>query len=161
MHNEWRRRSRRSDIDTPGGSHWHLYTEGIATEIERRTVSPDVFRPRTGRLDWDSWCQVHQTWLARKSLRDTKARRSTRPFFGSWYNIQGQIETGCWLGAEMVRVWAESRSLSEIATLEQATVRRLARDGLRAMLQRNRRGWHQPISRPGRIRRIAFRGSSD
>jgi hypothetical protein len=139
VHNEWRRKSRRGDIDTPGGSYWQLYTEGFATEIERRIVSPDVFRRRTGRLDWEPWCQAHRTWLARKFLHDTRARRSTRPFFGSWYNIQGQIETGYWLGAQMIREWAERKSIPEISTLGQATVGRWARGSLRGMVQRNGR----------------------
>jgi len=129
-HDEWRRRAglgRTSDLH---GAYGQLYTEGFATECERRIEDPRSFRLRTGRADWLTWCTRHRSWLAAKFLRDTAAQRSVRPFFASWYNIRGQIETGYFLGQQMVREWAETASLNELAILPEAALRRKARSTL-------------------------------
>jgi hypothetical protein len=62
-----------------------------------------------------------------------KARRSVRPFFGSWYNIVGQIECGYYLGAEIVHEWTRNASLKEIAILPEPVVRRKVRSTLRRL----------------------------
>jgi len=131
VHDEWRRRSGLRGIEAPGGPYWQLYEEGFATECERRIEDPRSFRLRTGRRDWLPWCTGHRAWLAARFLRDAAARRSVRPFFGSWYNIRGHIECGYYLGQEMVRQWAETSSLKQVATLPESVVRRRARATLR------------------------------
>jgi hypothetical protein len=132
-HDEWRRRRGLRGIEQPGGSFWRLYEEGFATECERRIEDPRRFRLRTGRPDWVPWCAANRAWLAARFLRDVKAGRSLRPFFGSWYNIRGRIECGYFLGAEVVREWARSASLQEVATLPETVVRRKVRSTLRRM----------------------------
>lgn len=114
---------------------WTLYEEGVATYCERQ-VEPQSFPARTGRNDWLTWCDASRTWLAQKFLRDVAARRSLRPFFGSWYNICGYIETGYYLGSEVIRDWTEELSLRTIATLPRSEVRRRARTTLRRFAQR-------------------------
>jgi hypothetical protein len=132
-HDDWRIRSGLRGIELPGGPLWHLYTEGFATECERRIERPQRFRLRTGDSDWLRWCTDHRAWLAAKFLHDVKARRSSRPFFGSWYNIRGRIECGYFLGAEVVREWTRSASLKEVATLSESVVRRRVKATLRGM----------------------------
>lgn len=124
VHEEWRLRASIRGVDGPTGPFWQLYAEGFATECERRVESPRRFRLRTGREDWLPWCTAHRSWLARKFLRDVRARRSVRPFFGSWYSVRGQIECGYFLGAEIIRDWAERLSLREVAVLPEGAVRR-------------------------------------
>ncbi len=135
-HDEWRRRSGLRGIEAPGGPYWQLYEEGFATECERRIEDPRSFRQRTGRPDWLPWCERHRAWLAAKFLREAQARKSVRPFFGSWDNIRGHIECGYFLGAEMVREWSRTESLREVATLPESVVRRRARTVLRRMAER-------------------------
>lgn|GEM_PF-278053 len=130
-HDEWRRRRGLRGIVGPSGPFWQLYEEGFATECERRIEDPRSFRLRTGRADWLPWCTRHRAWLAAKFLRDAGARRSMRPFFGSWYNIRGHIDSGYYLGQEMVREWTETASLREVALLPEPAVRRKARLTLR------------------------------
>ena len=135
-HDEWRRRDYQVGIEGPRGPYWQLYVEGFATACERQILSPAAFRLRTGRPDWLSWCRDHEVWLARKFLREVQDGRSTRPFFGSWYPIRGQVECGYWLGAKIVRDWRRNTSWEEIATLPETTVRERVRDGLQRMAER-------------------------
>jgi len=130
---EWRRRAALEGLAEFRGAYLQLYEEGFATECERRVEDPRSFRLRTGRADWLPGCSSHRAWLAAKFLRDVKARRSVRPFFGSWYNIRGQIECGYYLGQEMVREWTETASLREVAVLPETVVRRRARATLLRM----------------------------
>ncbi|MDE1822170.1 MAG: hypothetical protein KGI98_15130 [Euryarchaeota archaeon] len=115
---------------------WMLYEEGFATHCERR-IEPEGFLRRTGRKDWLPWCDEHRSWLARKFLSDVAGRRSLRPFFGSWYNIRGQIETGYYLGSEMIREWTERGSLQEVARLPLPEVRLRARATLGRLASRS------------------------
>ncbi len=134
-HDEWRRRNGLRGIEQPRGPLWQLYEEGFATESERRIESSRQFRLRTGRPDWLPWCMSHRAWLAAKFLRDMKARRSVRPFFGSWYNIDGRIECGYYLGAEIVHEWTRTASLEDVAVLPEAVVRRKVRSALRRLAE--------------------------
>ena len=134
-HDEWRRRSDLRAIGEPGGPYWQLYEEGCATECERRIEDPRSFRLRTGRADWLPWCASHWAWLAAKFLRDAGARKSMRPFFGSWYRIHGHIECGYYLGQLMVWEWAQTKSLKEVASLPEAVIKRRARSTLHKMAE--------------------------
>ena len=81
-------------------------------------------------MGWSAWCRSHRRELAARFLRATRRHRSVRSFFGSWYRIGGHIETGYWLGAEVVRSLEASLTLREIATLPSSEVRVLLRGGL-------------------------------
>lgn len=121
-HEEWRRRSGLPPLGRGRGPFWQLYEEGLATECERRIEPAARFRLRTGRPDWLPWCEAHRADLARMFWRATRARRSVRPFFGSWYRIHGQTECGYYLGAEAIRELARTRSMEEIARLSSTEV---------------------------------------
>ncbi len=117
VHDAWRRAARMRGIAARGGPYWQLYVEGFATECERRIDDPRSFAGRTGRSGWLEWCTTHRSWLAAKFLRDVRARRSVRAFFGSWYDLRGQVECGYFLGQEVVREWADATSLKSVAQL--------------------------------------------
>ena len=110
---------------------WTLYEEGLATYCERK-LEPRSFALRTGKQDWLPWCDRRRAWLARKFLRDVTERRSLRPFFGSWSDIGGYVETGYYLGSEMIREWVHTLPLRTLAALPRPAIRRKAR----ATLQR-------------------------
>ncbi|MCI4372897.1 MAG: hypothetical protein L3K02_04570 [Thermoplasmata archaeon] len=138
-HDEWRRRAGLGGNAGFKGPFLQLYEEGFATECERRIGNAKSFRLRRGEEDWIPWCTAHRAWLSPKFLRDVHARRSVRPFFGSWYNIRGHIECGYYLGQEMVRDWAEATSLQEVAVLPEVGVRRKARASLSRVAERGAR----------------------
>jgi hypothetical protein len=132
VHDEWRRRAGLPGIEDSQGPYWRLYEEGFATECERVIEDPRRFRLRTGRADWLPWCTGHRAELAQKFLRDVRARRPVRRFFGSWYNIQGHTECGYYLGAEVIRQLKETLSLHRIACLTAPQARRISRAVLRS-----------------------------
>jgi hypothetical protein len=135
-HDEWRVRDGQRGIELPRGPLWQLYEEGFATECERRIEGPRQFARRTGRPDWLRWCITHRAWLAAKFLGEVKARRSLRPFFGSWYGVRGRSECGYFLGVEVVRHWTRSASLNQVATLPEPIVLRRVKSTLRRMAVR-------------------------
>ncbi|MGA7650690.1 MAG: hypothetical protein WBW40_08320 [Thermoplasmata archaeon] len=151
---EWRRRRGLRGIEEPRGPYWQLYEEGFATECERRIEDPRSFRLKTGQADWLPWCRRHRAWLAAKFLRDVEARRSMRPFFGSWYDIRGHIECGYYLGQEMVREWTETASLQKVAVLPEPVVRRKARSTLRRWAEVDRTGMNGAHGRGPTARRV-------
>lgn len=132
-HYEWRRRYGVDHQPVKDHPLWQLYEEGFATQAEREIEGSDAFRIRTGDPRWLPWCESHRRWLATKFLEDVKARRSVRPFFGSWYNIKGHIQTGYYLGAEVIREWRRSWSFESCAVVPEMAVRPMARKALREM----------------------------
>jgi hypothetical protein len=126
-HDEWRGPRAEATASTLRGPYGQLYSEGFATECERQIESPDRFSLRTGRADWLPWCLSHRDWLARRFLRDVASHRSVRPFFGSWYNVRGQIECGYFLGQQVIRDWLKTDSLIEIARLPESEIRSRAK----------------------------------
>lgn len=126
-HDEWRRGGGLPGIEGGRGPYWHLYEEGFATQCERMIEDPRLFGLRTGRADWISWCTQHRAQLARQFVRDVRARRSVRRFFGSWFNLHGYTECGYFLGAEVIRELITSMSLRDIACLSRDEIRRQCR----------------------------------
>ena len=165
-HYEWRRQHHRAtpDPDRSTPPFWQLYEEGFATQAEREVSDPEAFALRTGDPRWLPWCERHRRWLATKFLEDVRARRSVRPFFGSWYNVRGHIETGYYLGAEVVREWRRAWSFETCAVLSEDAAKELARKTLRGIasgeIPAQRTGHGRPVPtvqrhgshRPGKLR---------
>ena len=66
---------------------------------------------------WRTWCQDNLSWLASEFLRRIDQEEDMRPFFGSWFNLRGQKQTGYFLGHELIKRLQEQMSLHEIALL--------------------------------------------
>jgi len=135
FHSNLRRSSGRGDLDALRGPYFRLYTEGFATEIERLVAA----RRNLGNVDrdpgWSDWCRTHRGWLARRYLDTVRRRRSVRPFYGSWYRVGGHIETGYWLGAEIVGGWVGRKSLRSISMMDEPTIRAEVRASLKWMAE--------------------------
>ncbi len=101
------------------GPWWQLYTEGFAQWCEHLLLArPTWHMQDEARKDWLDWCQENRGWLAAEFLRRVNKGESTRPFFGSWYEIQGYKQTGYFLGHELIKTLAATYSLREIALLQ-------------------------------------------
>jgi hypothetical protein len=124
-HRKWRR-DREQESPDPW---WKVYEEGFATYCER-LVEPEEFPLRTGRKNWLRWCDAHRAWLARRFLRDANARKSLQPYFGSWSDVEGQIETGYYLGSEVIREMVDESNLRQVAALSTPEIRRQTRAAL-------------------------------
>jgi hypothetical protein len=68
--------------------------------------------------DWLAWCQANKSWLSGEFLRTVDAGASVRPFFGSWFDIQGRKQCGYYVGHEAIRQLEADMSLDEIALLD-------------------------------------------
>jgi hypothetical protein len=68
--------------------------------------------------DWLEWCQGRKGWLARKFLQVVDEGRSVRRLFGSWYDIEGQRQSGYFVGHELIKELEGSMGIREIALLD-------------------------------------------
>lgn len=133
LHDRWRRAARRDGIGNHRGPWWQLYEEGFATYCEI-ALGPIGGHHSTGRTwDWLDWCQKHRRRLASSFLRTVSSRHPTRRFFGSWNPIDGYIDTGYFLGSEVIRDWRSRIPLRRIACWTPEEVRRRGRSSLRRL----------------------------
>jgi len=133
LHDEWRRRARTTRLGDHRGPWWQLYEEGWATRCEFVLGGVALHHTTAHTRDWLSWCRANRSRLAALFLRTVAAHRPTWRFFGSWKNIDGYIETGYFLGSEVVRDWETRSPLRQIACWNADRIRRSAAVSLRRM----------------------------
>ncbi|MGD1995446.1 MAG: hypothetical protein PVH62_01590 [Anaerolineae bacterium] len=127
LHQQWRRRSSLTSCE---GAFWQLYEEGFAQRCEHIIMAKDTWHEKEGQDDWLNWCNENISWLAAEFLRFVDRGEPINPFFGSWFDIRGQRQTGYYLGHELVREWEDEIGLKEVALLPCDEVRRRARSSL-------------------------------
>jgi hypothetical protein len=105
---------------TGSGPWWDLYTEGFAQRCEHKVLGKESWHMAlgTGYHNWLDWCRENKSWLESEFLRRVKSGEDIRPFFGSWFDVQGQKQSGYFLGHELVRTLENSQSLEEIALID-------------------------------------------
>lgn len=54
---------------------------------------------------WEDWCQDNLGWLVSEFFRRVDQDEDIRPFFGSWFDMHGQKQTGYFLGHELVKAF--------------------------------------------------------
>ncbi len=112
-------RREQAQLATGDGPWWQLYTEGFAQWCEHLLMDELTWHMHDHQAaNWLVWCQENRGWLASEFLRYVEEGESTRPFFGSWYNIQGYKQTGYFLGHEIVKKLAREMTLHEIALID-------------------------------------------
>ncbi len=106
------------------GPWWQLYEEGFAQHCESLILDSDTWHQASGGNDdnWLDWCQSHKGWLAAEFVRTVDAGKPVSLFFGSWFEICGQSETGYFLGCEAIKELEKRFNLIEIALLENAEI---------------------------------------
>ncbi len=105
------------------GPWWQLYIEGFAQWCEHLMLGrPTWHMQDEEQKDWLGWCQENRGWLAAEFTRRVDMGESIRPFFGSWYDLQGYKQTGYFLGHELIQTLAADRSLQEIALIEDMAI---------------------------------------
>jgi hypothetical protein len=115
-HFHWRARH---GMPLGSGPWWQIYEEGFAQRCEHLILGADSWHMNGAREgDWLAWCQANKRWLSAEFLRVAGEGGSVRPFFGSWYDIQGQSQTGYYLGHELMRELESSLEIREIALLD-------------------------------------------
>jgi hypothetical protein len=116
-HFHWREQH---DLPSGSGPWWELYTEGFAQRCEQVILGANSWHMASQAEGWQEWCQANEGWLATEFLRAADNGESIRPFFGSWYNIQGWKQTGYYLGQAAIRRLEAHMGLREIALLEES-----------------------------------------
>jgi hypothetical protein len=99
------------------GPWWQLYCEGFAQRCEQVILSADSWHMAEQVEGWQEWCRSHEGWLAGEFLRAVDNGESLRPFFGSWYSIEGWKQTGYYLGHRVIRCLERTMDLRQIALL--------------------------------------------
>ena len=133
IHSDLRERAGQGGLESVHGPYGQLYSEGFATRVEQWVIGPSHSSGSERDVGWSAWCRGHEQQLAAQFLRTVHRHRSARRFFGSWYRNGGHVETGYWLGAEVVRSWESTLGLDEIATLPAPSIRERCKDALRRL----------------------------
>ncbi|MFZ3069617.1 MAG: hypothetical protein WA110_00625 [Anaerolineaceae bacterium] len=117
VHATWRAQAHKPDGEGPW---WQLFTEGFAQRCEHLILQKETWH-EAGNADknWISWCSDHKEHLASEFLRLVSEKKDVRPFFGSWYEIDGHSQCGYFLGHEVIKdLQLKGMSLSKIGTLD-------------------------------------------
>jgi hypothetical protein len=117
VHQYWRSQNGKS---AGSGPWWQLYEEGFAQRIESKICSEYTWHQAGDDMDnnWLDWCRRHKGWLAEEFLKTVGEGKSVAPFFGSWFNIEGRIETGYFLGHGVITELEKTTGIKEIALLD-------------------------------------------
>ena len=115
-HHHWRQQQ---GLPNGSGPWWQLYCEGFAQRCEHLIRGRDSWHMACQMEGWHDWCQTNEGWLATDYLRAVDAGDSLRPFFGSWYDVQGWKQTGYYLGHRVLQRLEASMDLHQIALLDE------------------------------------------
>jgi hypothetical protein len=110
---------------------FRLYSEGFAQRCEHLILGREMWHQAPNR-DWESWCKSNEAYLAKMFLNRLGSDKGVQSFFGSWFNIKGRIETGYFLGYQLIRKLEQEYSLREIARLDSDRVKNMAEQYLRS-----------------------------
>jgi len=114
-HFDWRKQANTANEDDHW---WQLYTEGFAQRCESAILGkPSWHMQDDSEMGWREWCEQNICWLAAEFLRRADQGEDMRPFFGSWFDLRGQKQTGYFLGHELIAILQKQMSLQEIALL--------------------------------------------
>jgi len=115
-HFHWRDQAGLTHNENPW---WQLYTEGFAQWCEHLIMGKDSWHMKTAVGEqWQVWGQDNLSWLAAEFLRRVDNDEDIRPFFGSWFELQGYKQTGYFLGHELLKRMRVQSGLHEIALIE-------------------------------------------
>ncbi|MHA1612976.1 MAG: hypothetical protein ACTSYU_13040, partial [Promethearchaeota archaeon] len=102
--------------------YWDLYEEGFAMRAEHKIMGLESFHEAEGQTNWLTWCRENRNWLAKEYLASVGDKKLIRRFFGSWYDIKGQKQTGYFLGHEILKDWETNQDFKEIACLSMESI---------------------------------------
>ncbi len=108
------------ELNQEKGPWWQLYTEGYAQRCEHIIMGRNIWHEGSGlnTSDWLEWCTENKSMLAERFLQLVEEEADVRPFFGSWYDIQGYRQCGYYLGHEVILDLEQGCDIRKLAVLE-------------------------------------------
>ncbi|MCD4848488.1 MAG: hypothetical protein K8R76_09865 [Candidatus Aegiribacteria sp.] len=108
------------ELNQENGPWWQLYTEGYAQRCEHIIMGRNSWRELTvlNTSDWLEWCTENKSMLAGKFLQMVEEETDVRPFFGSWFDIQGYKQCGYYLGHEVISDLEQECDIRKLAVLK-------------------------------------------
>lgn len=100
------------------GAWWQLYEEGFAQYCEPLILGLEHWHQAHDNPDWLAWCRENESGLAAAFLQTVQEGDTVRPFFGSWFDIQGKSAAGYYLGYRVIQELKKRIPLKELACLE-------------------------------------------
>ncbi len=102
------------------GPWWQLYTEGYAQRCEHIIMGRNSWHEGSSlnTSGWLDWCTLNKSMLAERFLQAVEDETDVRPFFGSWFDIQGYRQCGYYLGHEVISDLEQKRDIKKIAVLK-------------------------------------------
>jgi hypothetical protein len=129
-HRHWRTQA---GLRQGRGAAWRVYEEGFAVHCERHILGRVSDHLAGSDPAWGTWCQAHAGLLALRYLEAAAADGAVHPFFGSWLEVEGQSQTGYFLGDRILTAWREAMDLRSMAVLECGEIDRRVSEALRRM----------------------------
>ncbi|MCK4504132.1 MAG: hypothetical protein KAW14_00830 [Candidatus Aegiribacteria sp.] len=108
------------ELNQDKGPWWQLYTEGYAQRCEHIIMGRNSWHEGSGLYtsDWLEWCTANKSLLAEKFLKLAEEEADVRPFFGSWFDIQGYSQCGYYLGHEVILDLERKCDIRKLAVLK-------------------------------------------
>lgn len=133
VYHQWLRWS--AAVSEGVGPFWQLYEEGFAQWAEWLLLGKRGWHQELGEPGWVSWCSANLKNLARTFLSLAgNGTVAVRPFFGSWYEVDGHKESGYYLGFRAIKQCIAQRGLLRTALLNPGEVEEEMQHVLRDML---------------------------
>lgn len=109
-----------TELNQENGPWWQLYTEGYAQRCEHIIMGRNSWHERTGlnTSGWLEWCTENKAMLSEKFLQLVEEKADVRPFFGSWFDIQGYRQCGYYLGHEVISDLEQGCDIRKLAVLK-------------------------------------------
>ena len=114
---------------------WQLYEEGFAQRCEHIIMGDDTWHQQVDQEGWIEWCSGNLRWLAAEFLDLVDAGEPVRPFFGSWFDIQGWRQCGYFLGHEILSEWIAADGIEDVALITCGEIEHRMRESLAGLVR--------------------------
>lgn len=114
----------------------YLYLEGFAQRLEHYLANKETWHEARGQPGWLAWCRNHSSRLAREFLAIPHNKEAIRPYFGSWYTVEGYKQVGYYLGCVVMKELEKQYSLQTLASLSGNEIQEYIQEGLQRVSQK-------------------------
>jgi len=88
-----------------------LYSEGFAMKCEHEIIGSENWRIAP-KKEWVNWCRRNLGFLAKLYMEYAEKNKAVNVFYGTFFNIKGYLQTGYYLGHELIKYLERKYSLN-------------------------------------------------